>query len=238
MNLTILTGAGISVESGLETFRAKNGLWAGSKLEEVCTPEAFARDPDRVCQFYDERKRLAAQCMPNKAHEALAELEQHWREHSLGDFLLITQNVDDLHERAGSKNLIHVHGELNSTFCVDCGYQGPRYGSLENNRECPSCQRDSLRPDIVFFGEAPRRLLKIEEALHSCDVFVAIGTSGQVYPAASFVHLAKLHGAKTVLLNFELHDEEVHFDLCTIGRATTVVPQWSAAIIVEAGQLV
>lgn len=222
----ILTGAGISAESGLATFRAEDGLWAGHGIEDVCTPEALAIAPDRVCQFYDERKYLVAQAQPNAAHQALAELERDWQEKGRGEFLLVTQNVDDLHERAGSRNLIHMHGELNSAYCMDCGYQCSRRGPLEGNRECPSCERDMLRPDIVFFGEAPRSLSKIDVALKACAVFVAIGTSGQVYPAASLVQMAKSQGARTVLLNLELNEASFDFDLCRAGLATEVVSSW------------
>ena len=227
MNIVVLTGAGVSAESGLATFRAEDGLWAGHNIEDVCTPEAFARDPDRVCQFYDERKLLAAAAQPNAAHRALADLECLWLRQARGDFLLITQNVDDLHERAGSRNLIHMHGELNSAYCTDCGYQGPRFGPLEDDRECPSCEREMLRPDIVFFGEIPRGLPKIEETLRACDLFVAIGTSGQVYPAAGFVQVAKSHGAQTILLNLDMPAAGSDFDICKTGYATAVVPQWA-----------
>jgi NAD-dependent deacetylase len=232
MNIVILTGAGISAESGLETFRAEAGLWDGYQIEDVCTPGAFARAPDRVCQFYDERKLLATQAQPNAAHLALADLEGFWQEHRRGDFLLVTQNVDDLHERAGSHNLIHMHGALNSTYCIDCGYHGPRFNALEDDRECPSCGRDMLRPDIVFFGETPRSLPKIYEALRACDVFVAIGTSGQVYPAADFVQMANSFGARTVLMNLELHGSSAVFDDCQIGNATDVVPRWTAGMMI------
>lgn len=230
MNLVVLTGAGVSAESGLATFRAEDGLWAGHNIEDVCTPEAFARNPDRVCQFYDERKLLAAAAQPNAAHRALADLECLWQRQARGDFLLITQNVDDLHERAGSRNLIHMHGELNSAYCTDCGYQGPKFGPLDDNRECPSCEREMLRPDIVFFGEIPRGLPKIDEALRACDVFVAIGTSGQVYPAAGFVQVAKSHGAQTILLNLEMPAVGSDFDICKTGYATAVVRQWAAEV--------
>ncbi|OYZ88734.1 MAG: NAD-dependent protein deacylase, partial [Sphingomonadales bacterium 17-56-6] len=164
MNIVILTGAGISAESGLPTFVGTDGLWNGHRIEDVCTPEALERNPDAVCAFYDERRSEAASAEPNPAHIALAKLERHWRETGKGEFLLITQNVDDLHERAGSKSLIHMHGLLNSAFCAECGWQGPRHGRLEGNRECQACERDGLRPDIVLFGEAPRHMRQIEAA--------------------------------------------------------------------------
>lgn len=225
-NIFILTGAGISAESGLATFCAENGLWAGHKIRDICTPEALAQDADKVCQFYDERKLQAANATPNTAHKALAEFEHFWRANEFGNFLLVTQNVDDLHERAGSRNVIHMHGDLNSAFCVDCGYQGPRHGRLEFNRECPLCSQETLRPDIVLFGEAPRCLPTIEAALEACHVFVAIGTSGNVLPAADFAAQAKSHGAETLLLNLEIPELPVQFSDFRMGPASRIVPQW------------
>ena len=226
MNIVILTGAGISAESGLATFRAEAGLWSGYKIEDVCTPDALVANPDLVCSFYDERKRLAANALPNPAHDALARLERFWSDAELGDFTLITQNVDDLHERAGSHNLIHMHGELNSVFCMDCGVQFARYGRLEGNRECPSCRQEALRPDIVLFGETPRRLPTIEAAIKACDLFVAIGTSGSVLPAAGFAAEARSHGAKTLLLNLEAPESVEQFSDFRIGPASRTVPEW------------
>lgn len=226
MNIVILTGAGISAESGLTTFRAEGGLWSGHRIEDVCTPDALARNPDLVCGFYDERKKAASQALPNLAHEALAELERFWRSAALGNFTLLTQNVDDLHERAGSQNLIHMHGELNSAYCMDCGVQFVRYGPLEDNRECPSCSQESLRPDIVLFGETPRCLPAIEAALEACHIFVAIGTSGNVLPAAGFAAEAKSHGAETLLLNLEIPELPVQISDCRMGLASQIVPQW------------
>lgn len=231
MNLVVLTGAGISAESGLATFRAADGLWADQSIEEVCTPDALARDPGGVCQFYDQRKSLAAQAQPNAAHRALAALERHWREQSCGDFLLVTQNVDDLHERAGSKNIIHMHGRLNSAFCIECGFQMARHGPLEDNRECPSCHLEALRPDIVFFGEAPRGLPKIQAALKCCHLFVAAGTSGTVLPAAGFAEVAGFNGADRLLLNLELPQSTEHFSTVRLGPASQIVPEWVSEIV-------
>ena len=227
----MLTGAGISAESGLAKFRAADGLWADQSIEEICTPDALARDPGGVCQFYDQRKSLAAQAQPNAAHRALAALEHHWREQSCGDFLLVTQNVDDLHERAGSKNIIHMHGRLNSAFCMECGFQMARHGPLEDNRECPSCQLEALRPDIVFFGEAPRGLPKIQAALKCCHLFVAAGTSGAVFPAAGFAQEASSHGAESLLLNLELPEFSGHFSGVRLGPASQIVPEWVREIV-------
>lgn len=226
MNIVILTGAGISAESGLPTFRNDGGLWAGRRIEEISTPEALERNPDAVCAFYDERREEAAKAEPNAAHRAVAKLERHWRETAKGEFLLVTQNVDDLHERAGSKRVIHMHGQLNSALCVECGWHGPRFNPLEDDRECAGCGRDALRPDIVLFGEAPRYLKQIETALEGCDIFVAVGTSGTVYPAAGFVDIAKNRGAETHQFNIELQVGSERFDVCHVGGAAKLLPRW------------
>jgi NAD-dependent deacetylase len=227
MNIVILTGAGISSESGLATFTGTDSLWNGHRIEDVCTPDALERNPDAVCAFYDERKADAASAEPNPAHIALAKLERHWRDTNKGDFLIVTQNVDDLHERGGSKNLVHMHGLLNSAFCMECGWQGPRHGRLEGNRECPVCERDALRPDIVLFGEAPRHLRQIEAALEKCNLFAAVGTSGTVYPAAGFVQIAKAHGAEAHRFNTALPTASEQFDVCHLGNASQLLPKWA-----------
>ena len=231
MNIVILTGAGISAESGLETFRGAGGLWEGHRIEDVCSSDALARNPDMVCSFYDERRQEAARAQPNSAHNALAKLEQHWIEEGKGQFLLITQNVDDLHERAGSRNVLHMHGELNAASCMECGWRGPRYGRMDGNRECPDCDRDALRPDIVLFGEAPRQLSRVEVALSNCDLFIAIGTSGIVVPAAGFVELAKSKGAETHQFNVEEPVNVHHFDTCHLGPASQTVSMWVNQLI-------
>jgi NAD-dependent deacetylase len=226
MNIVILTGAGISAESGLATFTGAEGLWNGRRIKDVCTPDALERNPDAVCAFYDQRKADAASAEPNPAHQALAELERFWQETGKGEFLLVTQNVDDLHERGGSKKLVHMHGLLNSAFCMECGWQGPRHGRLEGNRECPACEREALRPDIVLFGEAPRHLRQIEAALEKCDLFLAIGTSGTVYPAAGFVEIAKANGAKTHQFGIKLPLGNQQFDTLHVGVASQTVSTW------------
>lgn len=231
MNIVILTGAGISAESGLATFTGSDGLWNGRRIEDVCTPDALERNPDAVCAFYDERKSEAASAEPNPAHIALAELERHWQGMDKGEFLLVTQNVDDLHERGGSKNLVHMHGLLNSAFCMECGWQGQRHGRLEGNRECPACERDALRPDIVLFGEAPRYLRQIKAALENCDLFVAVGTSGTVYPAAGFVETSKAHGAETHQFDKDLARGRYRFDVCHVGEAGQALPKWVNQLI-------
>lgn len=233
MNIVVLTGAGISAESGLPLFSGCDGMWSNHRVEDVCSPQALARNPDLVCAFYDDRKLEAAQAEPNTAHFALAKLEMHWRDAGKGEFLLVTQNVDDLHERAGSERVIHVHGQLNSAFCTECSWQGLRHGKLEGNRDCPVCEREALRPDIVLFGEAPRHLFLIEAALKECDLFVAIGTSGTVYPAAGFVEIAKAHGAATQRFDIDISEGYALFDLCFVAPAGQNVPNWVADIINE-----
>jgi NAD-dependent deacetylase len=235
VNLVVLTGAGISAESGLATFRSGGGLWAGRRIEEISTPEALERNPDAVCAFYDERRSEAVKAEPNAAHRALAKLEGHWRETAKGEFLLVTQNVDDLHERAGSQRVIHVHGQLNSALCVECGWHGPRFNPLEDDRECAACGRDALRPDIVLFGEAPRYLKQIEAALDACDLFVVVGTSATVYPAAGFVEIAKASGAETHQFNIELTAGSERFDMCHLGNAGELLPKWVRELIGVAG---
>lgn len=235
MNLVVLTGAGISAESGLATFRSGGGLWAGRRIEEISTPEALERNPDAVCAFYDERRSEAVKAEPNAAHRALAKLEGHWRETAKGEFLLVTQNVDDLHERAGSQRVIHMHGQLNSALCVECGWHGPRFNPLEDDRECAACVRDALRPDIVLFGEAPRYLKQIEAALDACDLFVVVGTSATVYPAAGFVEIAKASGAETHQFNIELTAGSERFDMCHLGNAGELLPKWVRELIGVAG---
>jgi NAD-dependent deacetylase len=237
MNIVILTGAGISAESGLSTFTGTDGLWNGYRIEDVCTPDALERNPDAVCAFYDERKADAASAEPNSAHKALTELERFWQDANKGDFLLVTQNVDDLHERGGSRNIHHMHGLLNSAFCMECGWQGPRHGRLEGNRECPACEREALRPDIVLFGEAPRHLRQIEAALKQCDLFVAIGTSGTVYPAAGFVEIAKANGAETHRFDIYLPLGSERFDKCHVGAAGKTVSAWMNELITQSGSI-
>ena len=220
--VVVLTGAGISAESGVPTFRDSGGLWEGHSVEDVATPEGFDRDPATVLRFYDARRRAAAAALPNAAHRALARLEG-----ALGEsVLVVTQNVDDLHERAGSRNLVHMHGELLRALCLGCDAR-PRWSAdLEDRPPCPVCSRRTLRPDVVWFGEMPYELDRIENAVVACDVFVSIGTSGAVYPAAGYVALAAAVGARTVELNLVPSDAVVPFDESRAGRATDVVPAW------------
>jgi NAD-dependent deacetylase len=221
-HVLVLTGAGISAESGVPTFRGPDGLWEGHRVEDVATPEAFERDPETVQSFYDARRAAVASVSPNAAHDALARLED-----ALGDDLLVvTQNVDDLHERAGTRNLVHMHGELRKALCAACGARVPWDGTLIERPPCPACGARMLRPDVVWFGEMPYELERIEQAVIACDVFVAIGTSGEVYPAAGYVALAAAFGAHTIELNLAPADGIVPFDEVRAGPATQVVPAW------------
>ncbi|RIA37226.1 NAD-dependent deacetylase [Hephaestia caeni] len=221
-NIVILTGAGISAESGLATFRGPDGLWEGHRVESVCTPEALARDPATVHRFYDARRAALASVAPNAAHDALARLDAEWP----GDLLIVTQNVDDLHERAGARRLLHMHGELLSALCAACGARQDWHGPMGEGRACAACGAPALRPDIVFFGEMPYAMDRIERALAAADLFVSIGTSGAVYPAAGFVQTARYAGARTVELNLEPSAGSGFFHETRVGPASEVVPAW------------
>jgi NAD-dependent deacetylase len=222
-NIVVLTGAGVSAESGLATFRGPDGLWEGHRVEDVCTPEAFARDPALVHAFYDARREKLGTVEPNAAHRALARLDSEWA----GEFLLVTQNVDDLHERGGAKRLVHMHGELTKGWCLRCNERFGWSGPMGETAECPSCGTAGMvRPDIVWFGEMPYDMERIDEALRRCDLFVSIGTSGAVYPAAGFVQTARSCGAKTLEMNLEPSLGSPLFDESRIGRAGELVPQW------------
>ncbi len=222
MRLVVLTGAGISAESGVPTFRDAGGLWDGHRVEDVATPEAFARDPETVLRFYDARRHAVAFADPNPAHLALARLEAVFGE----DLLVVTQNIDDLHERGGSRRVVHMHGELLRARCTACGAASSVTAPLIERPPCPRCGERMLRPDVVWFGEMPYGLEAIDEALLACDVFVAIGTSGAVHPAAGFVMTAAAAGAHTVELNLAASEITPLFDEVRHGPATIVVPQW------------
>lgn len=221
-NIVVLTGAGISAESGVATFRGPGGLWEGHRVEDVCTPQALHRDPELVHRFYDARRAQLAGVSPNAAHHALARLDAEWP----GGLLIVTQNVDDLHERGGAKRLLHMHGELKSALCAACGARQPWEGELAPGSACAVCGALALRPDIVFFGEMPYRMDAIERALADADLFVSVGTSGAVYPAAGFVQTARYHGADTLELNLEPSEGSVWFAESRMGPAGTLVPQW------------
>lgn len=219
--IIILTGAGISAESGVPTFRDAGGLWEGHRIEDVATPEAFARKPSLVHRFYNMRRAALMKVTPNDAHHAIARLQQDYD----GDVVLVTQNVDDLHERAKSPSVIHMHGELSKVRCEFCGLVVPCGGDLKTDTSCPSCEQTGhLRPHIVWFGEMPFEMNRIQAALKRADLFVAIGTSGQVYPAAGFVREAKQAGAATVEINTTTTEASAHFERRLTGPATEQVP--------------
>lgn len=230
-NIVVLTGAGVSAESGVATFRGPGGLWEGHRVEDVCTPEALARDPELVHRFYDERRARLASVAPNAAHRALARLDTEWP----GELLIVTQNVDDLHERAGARRLVHMHGELLSALCAACGERREWPGSLPPAAQCPACGAPALRPDIVFFGEMPHHMDAIERALARADLFVSVGTSGAVYPAAGFVQTARYHGANTLELNLEPSAGSAWFGESRLGPAGELVPVWVEAMLKAEG---
>ena len=229
-SIVILTGAGISAESGIRTFRASDGLWEDHRVDDVATPEAFHRDPHLVHRFYNARRNqlLSDPVKPNPAHNALAELEDKFP----GKVLLVTQNIDNLHERSGSKNLIHMHGELLNLRCQESGvvYQITEDAQPEDICQCCGSS-GNLRPDIVWFGEMPMHMETIYSALEECDLFISIGTSGHVYPAAGFVELASSCGALTVELNLEPSKKESAFDHRIYGPASEVVPEFVQDIL-------
>lgn len=221
--VVVLTGAGISAESGIQTFRAADGLWENHPVDEVATPEGFAANPQLVHEFYNQRRRhlLSGPVKPNPAHEALASFEQQFK----GDFLLVTQNIDNLHERAGSRNLVHMHGELLKMRCQNSRLVFDLRSDLDFDTHCRCCRSaGNLRPHIVWFGEMPFEMNRINQALEACDLFVAIGTSGNVYPAAGFYQNAKARSAHTVELNLEA--TESSFDEKLTGPAAELVPRY------------
>lgn len=231
-NIVILTGAGISRESGLHTFRDRDGIWAQHAIEDVATPQAFARGPERVHEFYNARRRalLSPEVAPNAAHYALAELEEKWP----GEVLLVTQNVDDLHERAGSRNLVHMHGELLRARCGHCGGCFEWRRDLFVDTACPACgSSGGMRPHVVWFGEMPLQLEPIYEALAACGLFLSIGTSGNVYPAAGFVLgvRSSAAGAHTAELNLEPSQGHSLFAEKIYGPATKLVPEYVSRIL-------
>ena len=230
MRVLVLTGAGISAESGLPTFRdahpstgsGQRGWWEGHDPMQVATPEAYAADPDLVHRFYDERRAALGRVEPNAAHRALARLEEH-----LGDDLLVvTQNIDDLHERGGSRRVLHMHGRLRSAWCTACEERSHWTGPLGDRPPCPACGSRALRPDVVWFGEIPLGMEEIERALWAADLFVSIGTSGLVYPAAAFVQYAAAQRTPTLELNLDASDTSSDFEESRRGPATTLVPAW------------
>ena len=225
--IVILTGAGISAESGLGTFRDTDGLWTKYALEDVATPEAFDRNPQLVQSFYNMRRSEAARAKPNAAHKALARLQRAYA----GEVVLVTQNVDGLHEAAGSPDVIHMHGQLDQALCGACSHRWPAPAEMEVGERCPQCGSPSARPDVVWFGEMPYAMNSIYAHLASADIFAAIGTSGQVYPAAGFVQDARAQGAHTVELNLDASDMAPVFAEHRQGPATQIVPDWVEDIL-------
>ena len=227
-SIVILTGAGISAESGIKTFRDANGLWENHRIEEVATPSAFLSNPELVHAFYNQRRAQLKDpaVQPNAAHRALAELERQWN----GDFLLVTQNVDNLHERAGSQNLVHMHGQLNQVFCQVCEQRTRWEEPLSLQHTCPHCgSRGALRPDIVWFEEVPYHMERILEAVQSCTLFIAVGTSGRVYPAAGLARAAwKAHRFE---INTQASDVAYHFHEHRFGTAGEEVPKLVAELL-------
>ncbi|MEO9971949.1 MAG: NAD-dependent deacylase [Hyphomonadaceae bacterium] len=227
-NIVILTGAGISAESGLGTFRDKDGIWTKYPLEDLATPEGFARNPDFVHGFYNDRRSQAAIARENAGHIALADLERAHLGRG-GGFLLVTQNVDGLHEKAGSgvANIVHMHGELNKSRCGACGDIMACSIDLSTELTCHICETiGQMRPHVVWFGEMPLEMDRIEAAIASCDLFLSIGTSGDVYPAAGYAQMAKSLGAWTVELNLEPSSNAALFDEVHLGPASQIVPEW------------
>ncbi len=227
--IVVLSGAGLSAESGLGTFRDEGGLWSEYDLNEVATPEGFARDPALVHRFYNARRANAQAAAPNPAHHALVRLEQ-----ALGDrVLLVTQNVDDLLERAGAQRVLHMHGALSGAVCAACEHRWPAPATMAATDKCPACGATATRPDVVWFGEIPKFLDTIAEALERCQRFTAIGTSGSVYPAAAFVQEAAFAGAKTLELNLEASAVASDFDEVRLGAASQLTPAWVEEVLAE-----
>jgi len=221
-NIVILTGAGISAESGIDTFRTPGGLWTRFNPDEVASAEAFARDPGKLLGFYDMRRGALDDKAPNPAHLALGRLDAAWR----GGLLIVTQNVDDLHERGGARRVLHMHGEHRNAWCTACDARIPWRETLADRPPCPACGARALRPDVVLFGEMPYHMDRIYAALREADLFVSIGTSGAVYPAAGFVRDAREIGARTLELNLDPSEGSAWFDESRLGPATEVVPEW------------
>ena len=230
-NIVILTGAGISAESGIDTFRGANdgrgGLWEQHRVEDVATPEAFARDSELVLRFYDMRRAAIQTKAPNPAHLALARLDAAWR----GNLLIVTQNVDDLHERGGAGRVLHMHGEHLNAWCTACDVRHRWTGPLIDRPGCPACGEPALRPDIVWFGEMPYRMDEIYGAVRDADLFVSIGTSGAVYPAAGLVRTARDLGVQTLELNLERSQGSAWFHETRLGPASELVPAWVEEIL-------
>jgi len=227
-HIVILTGAGVSAESGLGTFRDKDGLWTKYDLADVATPEGYARNPKLVLDFYNARRAGCRAAEPNAAHRAIARLQREYP----GRVTLVTQNIDDLHERGGSRGVIHMHGEILKALCAECGHRWPWTGPMDEDDLCHACGAvGRVRPDVVWFGEMPYAMEEIWHLIAGCDLFAAIGTSGAVYPAAGFVTDAKHRGAGTLEINLEPSENAAFFDDRILGPASETVPRWVAGLL-------
>lgn len=220
-HILFLTGAGISAESGLSTFRSENGLWNNHRVEDVATIEAYLRNPDSVHQFYNDMRPELLKAEPNPAHLAITELQNNHP----AEVNVVTQNVDTLHEKAGNTNIYHIHGQINQIVCMNCGHVFETWGDVSSEDKCEKCGiTGMLKPNIVFFGENLLYMNKVDELLKSCDLFISVGTSGVVYPAAGFVQIAKMFGADTMELNMEQTSNNRLFDRHIYGPAGTTLP--------------
>jgi NAD-dependent deacetylase len=227
----VLTGAGLSAESGLGTFRDTDGIWQQFKIEDYATPEAFARDPLKVQGFYNARRAGLVQANPNSAHQALADLQRAWAQKG-GRVTLCTQNIDDLLEKAGAEEVVHMHGELAMAWCTFCDSRSQWVDDILPDSACPVCDAEgSLRPDVVWFGEMPYQMDMIYERLAEAELFVSIGTSGSVYPAAGFVNAAHAAGIPAMEINLEPSDNAAAFQRTRYGKASETVPAWVAEMI-------
>lgn len=231
-NIVILTGAGISAESGIPVFRSESGLWEHERIEDVCVPEALQRNPQKVHDFYNKMRRSLVDKKPDDAHLAVAKLQREWPHVSGGNVTLVTQNIDDLHEKAGSVEVIHMHGALLSARCESCGASWYQNKDTSPGQPCPKCGRTGgVRPDIVFFEEMPHDMDLIERALAKCDLFLAVGTSGVVYPAAGFCRFAKNVGANCLEFNLDKSAVASDFDSGFYGKASKTLPKFVDALL-------
>ena len=233
-NIVILTGAGISAESGLATFRSSNGLWNNHKVEDVASVEGFERNPALVPHFYNELKTEVEQAKPNAAHLAISKLQQEYP----ATVSIITQNVDTLHEKGGNKNVYHIHGQINQAVCLNCGHIIETFGDVDTETSCPQCEASGMmKPNIVFFGENLLCMDKVEQLLQTCDLFISIGTSGVVFPAAAFVQTAKYYGANTWEFTLEPTANNYYFDHHIYGPAGETFPKFVDSLIAESHSL-
>ncbi len=227
-NIVILTGAGISAESGLSTFRSENGLWNNHRVEDVATIEAFKRNPAYVHDFYNDLKKEILQAKPNAAHLAITQFQKEYP----AEIAVITQNVDLLHEKAGNSNVYHIHGQIDQAVCLNCGQTVGASGDIDTETVCPNCGViGMMKPNIVFFGENLLCMDKVDELLRRCDLFLSVGTSGVVFPAAAFVQTAKYHGAATYEFNMEPTSNNFYFDHHIMGPAGTTLPAFVEEMI-------